>query len=138
MSNKKFYLLIETDQYTGNFNRELCSYVFGAYYDAQDWVDDLRRLFYTEVGEDHALTEMLLNFYDEHGPTVCEIHKQDNLKVFFESDPTPFMKLILERLKKFPAVLAKAGEFCPKNVKIKRVTLFQEIAKEEVVWVEKL
>jgi hypothetical protein len=48
------------------------------------------------------------------------------------------MELILERLRKFPAALAKADEFCPKNVKIKRVTLFQEIAKEEVVWVEKL
>jgi len=138
MANKKFYLLIETNQYTGNFERELCSYVFGAYYDAHEWTDDMRKLFGIEVGGDHALTEMLHHFYDEHGETVCEIHKQDNLKVFFEIDPTRFMKLILERLKKFPAALAKAGEFCPKNVKIRRVTLFQEIAKEEVVWVNKL
>ena len=138
MVNKKFYLLIETNQYTGNFNRELCSYVFGAYYEAQEWVDDLRKLFYSEVGEDHALTEILHQFYDTHGETVCEIYQRDNLKVFFEEDPTPFSDLIQERLKKFPSVSATSWEFAVKNLKIKRVTLFQEIAKEEIVWVNKL
>jgi len=138
MVNKKFYLLIETNQYTGNFNRELCSYVFGAYYEAQEWVDDLRKLFYSEVGEDHALTEILHQFYDTHGETVCEIYQRDNLKVFFEEDPTPFSDLIQERLKKFPSVSATSREFAVKNLKIKRVTLFQEIAKEEIVWVNKL
>lgn len=136
MANKKFFLLIETNTYTGNFERELCSYVFGAYYDAQEWVDDLRKQFETEVGDDHPLTEMLFNFHDEHGPTVCEIYKQNSLKVFFEKDPSKYRDLIMERLKKFPEANAKAFEFAEKNIKIKRVTLFQEVAKEEVVWVE--
>ena len=138
MANKKFYLLIETNQYTGNFERELCSYVFGAYYEAQEWVEDLRKRFYSEIGEDHALTNSLHHFYDEHGETVCEIHNENCLKVFFDEDPTPFAEIIQERLIKFPAVLAYSWEFGTKNVQIKRVSLFQEVAKEEVVWVEKL
>lgn len=136
--DKKFYLLIETNQYTGNFERELCSYVFGAYYDAQEWVEDLRKLFYAEVGEDHELTDSLHQFYDEHGETVCEIYKEKSLKVFFDKDPTPFGDIIRERLKKFPEVLANSWEFAIKGVKIKRVSLFEETAKEEVVWVNKV
>jgi hypothetical protein len=135
---KKFYLLIETNQYAGNFGRELCSYVFGAYYNTQEWVEDLRKLFDTEVGEDHVLTDNLHQFYDEYGETVCEIYNEKCLKVFFDEDPTPHMDIIQERLKKFPDVLATSWKFAVKNLKIKRVTLFQEVTKEETIWVKSL
>jgi len=138
-SKKRFYLLIDTSEYTGNFNRELCSYVFGAYCDAQDWVTALRESFQKEtgkVGED--ISESLHNFYDEHGETVCEIYKENCLKVFFDEDPTPFMDVIMERLKKFPKALAASWEFSPKRVKIKRVTLFSESSQDEVEWVKKV
>ncbi len=125
---KNYKLLIKTNQYTGNFECELCAYVFGDYNTRTQGLDELFRV---EVGEDHELSEMIKSFYDEHGITICEIASNpNNLFIHFERNPKKYLKLIKERCDNFPEAYEKSYEYATKNVKITGFELYEVELKE--------
>ena len=125
----KFEIFIKTDQYVGNFERELCAYVFGYSSDfAQDWVLKMSESFKSDEQATN-LVDITCIKYDSHGETICKIEKSDNLIVFFSGSPEKYMPAIIRRLMDFPKVLAESWEYAPKNVKIIEVSLYQ--VKEE-------
>jgi len=131
MTIPKYQLLIKTNQYTGNFSRELLAYTFGCCDTGQEWVNDLAKLAEKELGEDFAdsLSSKLYYYCDEYGQTVGEILGRNNFVVYFSKSPTDKeLNILKERINKFPEALAKSWEFAPKNVEIKNVefTEFKE------------
>ena len=60
------------------------------------------------------------------------------ITVFFQKDPTEFMSIFEDRLKKFPKSLAKSWEFSETNVKIKSIQLIKEHIDTEIVYTKEL
>lgn len=124
----KYKLLIKANSYAGNFYRELVSYVFGFYFDGlQSWVDDLYFLACDEFKKEmpkNAFINLLYYFDDSYGQTCCEFDDR-LITVYFNESPIQYIKLIKNRLKKFPEVYGKSWEFANKNIKIKSISLLE-------------
>ncbi len=128
----KYKLLIKTNSYAGNFERELAAYVFGFYWNCQDWIDDLASKFEMEADGDFQnwIDDSLIAFYDEHGQTCCRIEGGNNLSFEFDKNPSEYIGIIKQRLEKFPEVLAQTWEYAPKDVKILGVEVYKIEIKE--------
>ena len=108
-----FGLVIQTDQYAGNFERELCAYVTGHIGECQvgkDLVDPtIEEMFdgvILQIPDDHGCYRPV-SIYDGDGS------KYNSLVIFFEERPTKEMiDIIKERAKTFnEAFLAKNGYY---------------------------
>lgn len=55
--NKDLFLVIQTNSYVGNFERELMAYVFG--YDSDGFAEDMVKLFEKDIGDRFYMEEFL-------------------------------------------------------------------------------
>lgn len=126
MTKPKYQLVIKTNQYAGNFNRELTAYVFGYDWDVQEWVKKLSKdgvAAWEAKGYD--IVEDLHHFYDEHGSTICEIGGKNcsSIMVFFAvMPPAKMLDFVKQRIQEAPEKIAAVDEFTTKDIKIQRVT----------------
>ena len=70
--NNKLFLIIKTNLYVGNFDRELMAYVFG--FDNDDYAEDELRLFNKEMGENKDIFDNYLDrfaFGEHDGEYSC-------------------------------------------------------------------
>ena len=126
MYDVNFEVVIDTDSYSGNFERELCAYITG-HWDLETHGGDQAEIFEEECGdkpnpfEDYiamALTQdddCPVNAYQclEWEP---ENKGMNSVGIFFEKEPTPeLIELIKERAYKFE----KEGKIFDKPVDLK-------------------
>ena len=129
----KFILTIKTNNYVGTFERELVSYCFG--WDSGLIDETFREAFKKEEGD---IDLHLLNFYNEHGDTCCAISGNSNdLLVYFSQNPQKYFDLIKRRLLAFPRVYSKFYEY-DRKIKIKWISLSEEVTTEKLILEEKL
>ena len=84
MSQENLYLVIRTNRYTGNFERELLAYVFGIT-DEDEYAEDELEAFREEVPEG-SLPEDIYDYYDydRRGRSYSEYHGY-----FIDPSPDP-------------------------------------------------
>lgn len=109
-----YALIIETDQYTGNFERELCAYATGAYGECEvgKQLADIAREAFVELGYDeYAISSYTWNVNDDHGcgRPVSIWNGAGNtgyhdLAIFLEYPFTPaIFELVKSRVEEFAA-----------------------------------
>lgn len=124
----KYKLIINTNSYIGNYNRELMAYVFNFCTEtSHEWTEALAEMAAAELEiemPDNETCDLLYHFYDEYGQTVSELSNLGKtLTVYFEKNPSKYFDLIVDRLKRFPEIYEKSHEYATKNVKIVSVNL---------------
>ena len=150
MANKRYKLVIKTNEYTGNFHKELNAYVFGYQpeYEPHEWIKGLEKnfreaakgIFSNDPDEnEEEFCEFYHYFYDEYGQNISELSNFAGngigtlgITVHFEKDPMPLIPFFMERLKTFPQV-EKDREFGSKNLKIKSVELLEVYSSEKLL-----
>jgi hypothetical protein len=128
MNIPKYKLIIQTNQYVGNFSRELTAFVFGYYWGAQDWINKLSGIGEIELGKYYdKILDCLHYFYDEHGDTICEIgSNQNDLVVYFDKKPNKnLLSVIIERINRSPEAISSINEFSVSDLKIKKIILIK-------------
>jgi hypothetical protein len=111
MYNVNFEVVIDTNSYAGNFERELCAYVTG-YWDEETHGGDQADIFKKEVGEPNPFESFITMALTQDDDCPIEayqclewepINKETNsVGIFFEKEPTfELIKLIKERAYKF-------------------------------------
>ena len=133
MSNSRFILTIKTDSYVGNFDRDLTAYCFG-------WFSEFVHETFSEAfeKEEGEIDLHLINTNDEHGATCCQIDGNSNhLLVYFARNPQKHLDLIKRRLLAFSKVYSKYHEY-DRKIKIKGISLYEEVITEKLILEEKL
>lgn len=103
-----FALIVSTDSYTGNFEREFCAYVTGAYGECGVG-EELAEEFNEEEPGDEDLTYKTANESDDsgcHRPVSIydDGDHYNSLIIFFDAEPEPSeWDLIVRRAKQFCA-----------------------------------
>lgn len=98
-----YALIISTNSYAGNFERQLCAYVTGAIGECGVG-DDLSKIFFKEENE---VFFDIVNEGDDHGcyrpvSIYDDKDKYKSLVIFFDSEPTDEdMAIIIRRTKDF-------------------------------------
>ena len=98
-------LLIETNQYTGNFDRELMAYVFG--YDKDGYANDEMEIFEREMGENNK--HMFYDYLDttafgdfDENYSCYEIYELNNLYICLKKQlPKNIEEIMNKRLLSF-------------------------------------
>lgn len=109
-------LLIKTDQYAGNFEREMAAYCTGIVGEdddtGSDYVEELELNF-----ED--IVEQIPDDNGTYRPVSLDDNDANNFIIWFETEPTiDHVRLVAERATKFSEVRAnhpKWGEFYKKS-----------------------
>lgn len=107
----KYLFIIDTNQYSGNFEREMCAYLTGCIGDCGVG-DKMSRLFYDEVDDpDDELFENIAYIPDEHGcsrPATIWRDSEDvyrSVGIWFETKPTPEqIQILKDRANKFTTI----------------------------------
>ncbi len=128
-AENKYKLLIETNSYAGNWNREICAWALGCYWDdPHDWTESLQKTCHNTLGEEFVeekILELLSCNYDEHGQTCCEIVNSNNLAIYFDKKPSKKVQEIIEsRIESFSDAANSIMPYPPKGLKIKEITWF--------------
>ena len=102
-----FEVIVFTNKYAGNFERELCAYVTGMW-DLETHGEVQAAVFNDEVGEPNPFEEYVTVQIDEHGLNSPNCIERDYLGsytgvgIYFNKKPTPaLIELIKERAHKF-------------------------------------
>ncbi len=128
MKDKTTYLYVfDFDQYTGNFHRELASFIIG-YYNEHCIAEDERCYFLSNGWDAVAewFNERLIKYIDdEHGPAACEIVSTNKKNwtpnaVSFEFN----VKLPADKLDFMKMRIYNFQEYSERNPKLKRIRLF--------------
>lgn len=85
-----FILVIKTDSYAGNFEREMCGFMTGQIGDCGVG-DDCVELFQSENPENYEFEDLVISFPDDHGcyrPCTIWWPGNTSVAIFFESKPT--------------------------------------------------
>lgn len=139
MKNKiKYRLIIDTDSYSGNFEREITAYVFGLLGESEVG-EEYVEFYKKETGdaEGDKYYEIIEMVYDDHGGNFCEIVQTDNtnetnsIMFHFNSMPTKNdIKLIKSRIYKFNSIRKKIDKMYNKDdIKILSIKLYKEELK---------
>lgn len=122
-------LIIKTDSYAGNFERELCAWLTGTIGECgvgKELVEpDIEAMF----------ENLMYQVTDDHGyyrPVSIRFDDTNNLVIFFESSPSEQqMTVILERSKRIPVVKFMDGTFNIKSMElIEYIVTREEISRE--------
>ncbi|KKL16658.1 hypothetical protein LCGC14_2493370 [marine sediment metagenome] len=111
MYDVNFEIIIDTDSYAGNFERELCAYITG-HWDEETHGGDQAKEFDKEVGEPNPFENFITTALtqDDDVPIASyqcvewePVNKKTNsVGIFFEKEPTAeLIELIKERSYKF-------------------------------------
>lgn len=120
-------LVIKTDSYAGNFERELCAWLTGTIGECgvgKELIEpDIEAMF----------EEIICQIPDDHGcyrPVSIRFDDTNNLVIFFEASPSEQqMDVILERSKRIPMRTFRDGHF---NIKSMELIEFI-VTREEIV-----
>jgi len=140
MEFPNYKIIVETDQWPGNFNREMQLYVFGFkcddFYGDQHFVEEFPKKYEEWLEKDDC---PLFIFYNEYGQTSEEIVNDTDLEFYFTESPVPFWDVISKRIKQFPnkckEILKKEKYFgFPGDLKIKKISIvsYSEITETVV------
>jgi hypothetical protein len=139
-----FILVIETDKYAGNFERELCAYVTSAVGECGVG-DEARKVCIKELGQEQAeeLSELTMQISDDRGcyrPTSIwqatgAKARYESVAIFMEYRPSiSQMDIIKERILSYPkyqmdnlSSYARDGKTQP--LKIKAITIIKRVVK---------
>ncbi len=109
--NNPYELIIDTDCYAGNFERELCAYVTG-FWDNETGGDQAK-VFDDEIGEANPFEDYVGFITNEYGlqtpvyleqtpPELGAEHAMCSVAIAFEEKPTPeLIQLVKDRAYKF-------------------------------------
>ena len=101
-----FVLVIRTDSYAGNFEREMCAYMTGECGECGVG-DEEARIFQDECPENYEFEDLVTSFPDEHGchrPATIWGSNCNDMAIFFDSRPTDDqLSLMRDRARKFAA-----------------------------------
>ncbi len=107
-----YEVIIDTDSYAGNFERELCAYVTG-HWDDETHGGDQAEVFRNEIEEDNLFEDCIGSITNEFGlqtpvyleSTPAELaakHVMSSIAIVFEKKPTPLLiHIIKSRAYKF-------------------------------------
>lgn len=124
-----YRLIIKTDQYAGNFEREMTAYCTGCIGDCGVG-DEHRDLFQEETGEPGMFDDFILNLPDDHGCSrPCCCNGNDVWILFYNLPTDDMMTLIRERAPLFSYAEAGMSKFRKHYIKI----LGYELQKVETV-----
>lgn len=102
-------LVIKTDSYAGNFERELCAWLTGTIGECGVG----KKLVESDIEE--MFEDILYQMPDDHGcyrPVSIRFDDTNNLVIFFEASPSQEqMNVILERSKRIPMPKFLDGHF---------------------------
>lgn len=131
-----YILIVQTDQYTGNFERELCAYCTGVI--GQCEVGDKQRaMFIKDYDEEKAdaMWELLEQRADDNGclrPVSMCSPGNKNLEIYFNDRPTQeIIDMIKERAEKFTQEKDWRGK--PRTMKILGFQMIKESTTTEVI-----
>ncbi len=110
-NSNPYKVIIDTDSYAGNFERELCAYVTG-HWDDSTHGGDQAKVFEDEVGEPNPFEDYVSFIIDEHGlrtPVCLEYTPKElgdynmcSVGIVFKKRPTPeLIQLVKDRAYKF-------------------------------------
>lgn len=133
-TNNKLYLIIKTDKYTGNFDRELMAFVFGVDLNNDGYADRYLKLFELEMGD--ITRDKFYNYFDfvpgEYGEEVCAFadshptnKKYDCDSIFVvlkEKLPQPLYDVVQYRLGRYCKLYEKVEH---ENLKILDMNYYQ-------------
>lgn len=141
MNTKNYYLLITTNSYVGNFERELGYYITGYPCEYGRRKEEISAIL-TDEGIDDDWTENLsLKFVDhEHGCDPYLMRASHELQIYFAWEEQDLkdeeFKSLLQKLKDrvmaAPKFLASL-HFMPKDLQILKVELIIETVSQEIV-----
>lgn len=101
-----YAIIVNTDSYCGNFEREFCAYVTGAYGEC-DVGRELARIFYEEEGEENYLGDLTDHVMDDNGcrrpvSIFDDGDGYNSLIIFLEAEPEDAdWEIIVRRAKEF-------------------------------------
>ena len=118
MDNKK-YLIIKTNRYTGNFDRELMAFVFGVDLNNDGYADKWLKLFDLEMGD--VTRNKFYQYFDfvngEYGEEVCAFADSHPTNKNYDCDsifvvlkeklPEPLFDVTERRLQRFCKIYEK-------------------------------
>ena len=120
-------LVIKTDSYAGNFERELCAWLTGTIGECE--VD--KEL--VELDIEAMFDDIICRMPDDHGcyrPVSIRFDNTNNLVIFFETCPSEQqMDAILERSKRIPMPKFMDGHFNIKSMELIEII----VTREEIV-----
>ena len=132
--NSKFYLVIKTNEYTGNFDRELMAFVFGVDLNNDGYADKYLKLFELEMGD--ITKDRFSKYFDyvsgEYGEEVCAFADSHPTNKKYDCDsmyvvlkeklPQPLYDVVQYRLKRYCKLYEKVEH---KNLQILDMNYYQ-------------
>jgi hypothetical protein len=132
-------LLIATNEYAGNFEREMCGYVTGTHDGTHGHIESA--VFDKEVGAQvidpeyspEGIASFIAFVPDKHAYPRCAYiwnegpdgNSFQSVAIFFEEWPERFQVLMLERIKEFPTYMATQPWKSNRNLQILGVKLLR-------------
>lgn len=129
-----FIFVIDTDQYAGNFEREICAFCTGRYGECEvgkKIADEFRSMFPKEWDSFEIVNCYVM---DDHGTgrpaaiiaTPPDLEKCNSVAIFFDEKPTH---------EQINFICQRATDYCAKkNIKILKFRLIQEVKTEKEIW----
>ena len=129
---ESYILLIKTDQYVGEFERDLCAYATGCIGDCG--VGRKEAKIFQDENPDVDLSNLIGKEMDDYGCSrPVGVDTYNDLMIFFRNLPEPELRqLISDRVYKFPAYSA-THKFGQENLSILGI----EWVKKEVMTIYK-
>lgn len=105
-----FAIIVSTNDYTGNFEREFCAYVTGAYGECGVG-DELAKVFHEEEGEENYLSDITDQVMDDRGCSrpvsiFDDGDHYNSLIIFLNGEPDP---------EEWDLIVRRAKQFCEKR-----------------------
>lgn len=140
-----FALIVNLDSYTGNFEREFCAYVTGAYGECEVG-KNMAKLF-SEEHPGEAIIDIVYHQMDDGGcrrpvsiyhDTTIDVTPYESLIIFFECRPEDHeLALIQERARKFCAERPDwkpTRKRVPYTIKGMRLIENKVVRTQETIW----